>query len=192
MMTAAQFIEAINKLPFEDRTEGLLKEISTLHFGEEAVCVTTQKLDLDTDGGADPGILWDKTHQSDTSLHWPKGSPVDSNATKFVVIPGKGWGQRHGIRCGDVGLATIHGADKVVEVIVADIGPANKIGEASLAFFREFGEERVINRRIKDVGIDKPFIMLLFRHSGDGECHNNADNKAKAWQRFTKLQGLKS
>lgn len=185
-MKAEDFLAALSALPSVEPTPNtlLLKELGTLHIAGKAVMVKTCELDLDTDGGNDPGIHWDKTHQSDTSLHWPHGSPVDSNATRFVVIPLR-W--RHGIKLGDVGLACIQGCDDVVSVIVADLGPPEKIGEGSIALHRAFGHETVRDGRIHDVGMDGPFHMLLFVGSGDGVCHNNQDTESKAWGLWNKL-----
>jgi Fungal chitosanase of glycosyl hydrolase group 75 len=192
-MKAKDFLFALAQLPALDVTEGLLKEKRTVHIGQRAVWVETTMLDLDTDGGNDPGIKWDKTHQSDTSLHWPKGSPVDSNATRFLVIPGakKGsrntWGSRHNLKVGDVGLACVAGCEEVIAFIVADIGPFNKIGEGSIAFHRAAGHETLVDGRIKDVGMDGPFHMVIFPNSGDGVCHNNDFNEKKAFAFFAAL-----
>jgi len=88
IMNASDFLASLRALPSLNATGKLKKEIATAHIGRKAVWVTTEKLDLDTDGGNDLSIKYESTHQSDTSLHWPKGSPVDSNVTRFVVIPG--------------------------------------------------------------------------------------------------------
>lgn len=180
-MKATDFLSALAALPSTDATgqgdKRLLKEVQTLHIGGKAVHVTASQLDLDTDGGNNPSIHWDSTHQSDTSLHWPHGSPVDANATRFIVLPLK-W--RHGIRLGDVGLACIRGCDDVVAVIAADLGPPRKLGEGSIALHRALGREDVINGHIHDVGMGGPFHMLLFVGSGDGVCHSNDENEAKA------------
>lgn len=186
-MKAKDFISKLESLPQLNVTEGLKKEISTTHIGQRAVLVTTTQLDLDTDGGNDPSIQWESTHQSDTSLHWPKGSPVDSNASPFVVIPGGGWSKRHNIKFGDVGFAQIDSCPNVVPVIVADGGPKNKIGEGSIALFRAFGEERIKNHKVADVGLDSRFRMLIFPNSGDGVCHGNLVNESKATKLFNAL-----
>jgi len=89
---------------------------------------------------------------------------------------------------GDVGYAFVKSCNEVFAVIVADYGPKSKIGEGSLALFRAFGYERVVNGRIKDFGIDKHFDMVLFPGSGDGKCHNHAWIEAKAlacWRAVT-------
>ena len=185
-MKTSEFLQGIakmNKTPFK---EGLLKEVGSWLIEDKAVLVETSELDLDTDGGNDPNIKWDKTHQSATSLKWPKGSNVDSNATRFVVIP-IGWGERHGIKLGDVGLACIKGCDAVYGVIVADKGPTTKIGEASIALHRAFGHETVVNGRIRDVGMDGPFHMLLFKGTSNGHCRNNDDSQTLAMNKWFDL-----
>ena len=183
-MKAADFIAALARLPHFDVTEGLKKELATSHIGQKAVCVMTSNLDLDTDGGNDPSIAWDKTHQSDTSLHWPKGAPVDANATPFVVIPGGNWGKRHNLKVGDVGLAQIDSFPDVVPVIIADIGPKDRVGEGSIALHRAFGHETVAGGKIRDVGMAGPFRMALFPNSGTGVCRNHtyvAEQALKLW-----------
>jgi len=187
-VNAPNFITQAKALPHTVVTEGLTKEIETRNIlNGRAVMVTTTVLDLDTDGGNAPHIAWDATHQSDTSLHWPHGSPVDSNATRFVVIPLQ-WGKRHGVKVGDLGLACIEGRFQICGVIVADEGPPHKIGEGSIALHRFFEHETVINGRIKDCDMAGPFTMLIFCGSGDGHCHNNSENESLAWALWDGLQ----
>ena len=185
-MNSADFLARLAGLSSVSATGGLKKEVNTRHLNG-AVKVTATALDLDTDGYTAPGVVMDKTHQSGTSLRWPKGSPVNSNETRFVVAPGGGWLARHGLKLGDVGLACVVGCDSVVSVIVADIGPKDKISEGSMQLHRELGHETLINGRIKDVGIDKQFTMLLFPGTSTGHCMNNATHEALAWARFEKL-----
>ena len=124
-------------------------------------------LDLDTDGGHAPGIIWDATHQDETSLRWPDGKPVDSNSIPFVVIPGK-WNR--GIKLGD--MCHVQYANKVVAAIVADIGPQRKVGEGSIALHRLLGFERVRNGRIVDIGIESGVRTVFYPGSGNGYCQS--------------------
>lgn len=151
----------------EDRegTEGLwtLKSKDGKHWA----LYLKSDLDLDTDGGHAPGIVWDSTHQDDTSLHWPDGKPVDSNSIPFVVIPGK-WNR--GIKLGDV--CHVQYGSKVVAAIVADIGPQRKVGEGSIALHRLLGFERVRNGRIVDIGIESGVRTIFYPNTGNGYCQS--------------------
>ncbi len=187
-MTSADFLSALSRLPFQEDNEALKKELSVASV-TGAVRVRTRALDLDTDGFTAPGVVLDQTHQNATSLTWPLGSPVNSNATRYVVLPGGGWMKRHGLRLGDVGLACVAGWDKVVSVIVADTGPPDKLGEGSMALHRALGHETLINGHIKDVGIDREFTMMLFPGTSTGHCVNNVVHEATALARFEALAG---
>lgn len=189
-ITRASFMEALHHRPGRvvnpqfPMAKLLLEQVQD---NGQLIMVTTSQLDLDTDGQRISGVIYDKTHQDDTSLHWPQGSPLASHLTPFVVIPGGDWGPKRGLKLGDVGLATIDGHDKVVPVLIGDIGPKAKIGEGSLALHKEFGFDRVRGKRIQDVGLDGPFTMVLFPGTGDGVAHERAWVAEKAWQRWEAL-----
>lgn len=117
--------------------------------------------DLDTDGKRIAGIEYDRTHQDRVSMN----RNIDSNVVRFYVLP-KLFAQRYGISIGDV-AAMIY-RDILIYAVFADTGPADKIGEASIAVHRAFGFERIKNGRIVDVGIPSGVITIVFPRSGDG------------------------
>jgi len=184
-LDARDFLSKLTALPRTEHTEHLLKELQTWHYGDAGVLVITERLDLDTDGFNPVGVKMDPTHQSQTSLHWPNGKPVDSNLTPFVVIPGH-WGKRHGLVVGDVGLAQF-GTFAPVAVIIADTGPADKIGEGSIALHRAFSHETVIGNHVKDAGLDGTFRMLLFPGSSKGYCLLNTEIERIALAHYNAL-----
>ena len=139
-------------------------------------------LDLDTDGPRSRGIKYDVTHQDETSLRWADGSSVNSNTVPFVVIPGY-W--QRGIVLGDSCL--VQYKDKLVQAIVADIGPRRKIGEGSIALHRALGIERVVGGRIQDVGIGSGVRTIFFPNSGNGKCQTNSDVMGIALDRWRAL-----
>lgn len=142
-------------------------------------------LDLVTDGGEDPGIRFESTHQSDTTLHHRSGEPLNSNKVPFVVLPLGTWRREHGIKLGDFGYVAYNG--RVVAVIAGDLGPRTKLGEGSIALHRALGFERVRNGRIRDIGIEGGVRTLMFPGSGDGFCPPNAEIESRAarlWELF--------
>lgn len=71
--------------------------------------------------------------------------PVDADAIPYIVVPRNGpkgidrprFMRTTGIGMGDLGVVIAHG--KIIPAIVADTGPANKIGEGSAALLRKLG-----------------------------------------------------
>lgn len=188
-MTAAEFVDTLKalhgagKLKAQDENREGAEGLWTVDGEEGAWAVYLRSdLDLDTDGGHAPGIRWESTHQDDTSLHWPDGSPVDSNAVPFVVIPG-GWNR--GIALGDVCHVEFGG--NLVAAIVADIGPRRKIGEGSIALHRLLGFERVKAGRIIDVGIESGVRTLFYPGTGSGVCLTNDEIVQRAGRAWVKL-----
>lgn len=123
-------------------------------------------LDLDTDGKKDPGIIYESTHQSQTSID-QSGTIVSSNSTPYFVLPGGFYGQ-FGIKIGDV--AAVLYKDRIEFAVFADTGPKKKIGEGSIALHRTLGFERIRpNGHILDAGIDSDVVTLVFPGSGNGK-----------------------
>ena len=48
------------------------------------------------------------------------------------------------------------------------LGPRHGIGEGSIALHRALGHETIVNGRLRNVGIDRGVITIVFPHSGDG------------------------
>lgn len=148
--------------------------------------LTNSKLDLDTDGQADPLIRYESTNQPQTSID-PDSKWCNSNRINFIVIPG-GMSDRHAGTLGMGTLATVVYNGSHAHCIVADIGPHAKFGEGSIALHRALGFERVKNNRIIDVGIDRGVTTLIYIGSNIGKTPvTQADiNKAcePLWEKF--------
>lgn len=149
--------------------------------------LTLSDLDLDTDGVREPGIHYESTHQSRTSLD-PKGEWLNSNALNFIVVP-IGFSERHGSAVGIGTLATVVYAGRVAHSVVADLGPRQKFGEGSIALHRALGFERVHDGHIVDVGIDRGVLMLIYLRSQIGLARFSQHDIDKAcaplWAKFT-------
>ncbi len=121
------------------------------------------KLDLDTDGSIYAGQ--DRTGQGATALRYPGGRSVDANAVLYFVLPGLFY-QAWRIRKGDLGAVFYR--DHLAFAVFADVGPRHRIGEGSIALHRALGHETIVNGRLRNVGIDRGVITIVFPHSGDG------------------------
>jgi hypothetical protein len=146
--------------------------------------VYLSKLDLDTDGGGD--LKWEPTHQNGTSLD-PSGKLIQSNDIPYFVLPG-GFAQTVGIKLGDLGAVFYQ--DKMEFVIFADTGPKRKIGEGSICLHRSLGFERVKpDGHIRDVGIDRDVLTLVFPGSGTGKPMPADEIRAKGHELYIALGG---
>lgn len=121
-------------------------------------------MDIDADGSPNATTIDPCCGQLETSLRYPNGKSVDSEQIPYFVLPG-GWYAKKGISLGDI-AAVIYN-DKVEYAIFADVGPAHKIGEGSIALAQALGHDPLINGIVK-VGIDKDVIYIIFPGSGDG------------------------
>ncbi len=119
-------------------------------------------LELDTDGSS----LYDQdpTGQSDTSIHDAHDRPIDANRVPYFVLPCHGFCDKFGIRLGDI-AAVIYNSH-IEFAVFADCGPANKLGEGSIALHRALGHETVIGGRLHNDGIDSGVITIVFPGSG--------------------------
>jgi hypothetical protein len=149
---------------------GQTKPISHHFAGAQFLCKLPggqiyfdSKLDLDSDGS--PFAKQDRTGQAETSLRYPGGRSVDANAVPYFVLPG-GFYAQHGVRLGDV--ATILNKGMMAFAVFADVGPHGKIGEGSIALHRALGHETIHNGKLRDVGIDRGVVTIVFPGSGDG------------------------
>lgn len=186
-LTKSEFLSKLLELPARPLDINLLmKQLGGALVKTRAVWVLTSQLDLDTDGARNPGVEYESTHQHETSLCWPGGRAVNADVTPYIVIPLR-WGERVGIKIGDIGLACIAGSNAVVPVIVADKGPPDKIGEGSIKLHREFGHETVVHDQIVNAGIVKSFHMLLFKDSSLGHCIPNDEISQRAWTAWNNL-----
>ncbi|RST29816.1 hypothetical protein HMF7854_02490 [Sphingomonas ginkgonis] len=139
------------------------------------------KLAVDLDGSAFAcGPNHGRMDQCGTTLMLrdPAGRevPVDADAVPYAVIPDFGPGEADGqfsrltgVHVGDFGVVIARG--RTVPVIVADTGPAAKLGEGSLALHRALGNEQCVTKDSKGVcsrvdnegdGIDADVTTILF------------------------------
>jgi hypothetical protein len=167
----------------------------------EVLYFQTTRLDLDTDGAT---TSWgnakpERSHQYETSLdkRAHDKAATDANVTPYFVLPLRDtgtnsiWvGKDHGVMLGDVGV--IIGRNQVVYAQFADAGPAGKLGEASIAVHRAFGQDDVTGRtRVRDVDLAGPFVTIVFPGSGPPGLRLSAEEIAtRARTLFTRLGGM--
>ena len=121
--------------------------------------IFNSELQLDTDG-SDVGA-GDQTHQDQTSYRYANGSSINANKVPFFVLPQKSrWVTDLGIKLGDIGV--VNYKDKLAFAVFADFGPQTKLGEGSIELHRRLGFERVKNNKIRDVGIGRGVITIVF------------------------------
>ena len=165
-MNTIEYLKTLPHDPVNERLTGLtsMVKIHTLE-GLHVAFWSESKLDLDTDGRKDAGIRYEPTHQDATSLD-PAGAWLSSNEINYLVLPG-GFDHRHdGVHLGC--LATVLYDGHIAHAVVADVGPAAKFGEGSIALHRALGFERIRDGRILDCGIDGGVSILLYLHSNIG------------------------
>jgi hypothetical protein len=121
-------------------------------------------LQLDTDGA--PELAGDATHQSDTSLHYNNGQPINANRVPYFVLPlPTSWPNQFSVRLGDLAAVIFRG--RIGFAVFADFGPKTKLGEGSVELFRRLGEERVRpNGTVRDIGMGPGVITIVFPGSG--------------------------
>lgn len=119
------------------------------------------KLAVDLDGSAFAcGPNHGRMDQCPTSLMLQNKNgrdvPVDSDRVPYVVIPEAGppeiaaeFTRLTGVHVGDFGVVIAHG--RTISVIVADTGPASKLGEGSLALHRALDHEQCVGRKEHDI-----------------------------------------
>jgi hypothetical protein len=159
------------------------------------------KLGLDIDGGfkaqTDPGL----TDLRDTSYRYPDGRSVYSDTVPYVVIPQGGeFSRLTGIQIGDIGV--VLDGSKVVPVLVADRGPANKIGEGSIGLFEAIGDSRCRTWQdpdrktqcsdIRDTSLNRNVQYLLFPHSKIAGLTPQTVNQRVAEEALRRFEALKA
>jgi hypothetical protein len=133
--------------------------------------VYQSELQLDTDGWPDGKDRGDSTWRPDTALQYADGSFVNANAVPYFVLPGN-WFAQFAIKVGDLG-AIVYG-DKLALAVFADVGPKNKLGEASLKLFRQLGEERLrLNGQVINSGMAGGVITIVFPGSKPAMAYQN-------------------
>ena len=159
-------------LPFDQITQfitGLVKNAKPIGRNFKGVrslgilpggqLIFDSELQLDTDG-SDVGA-GDQTHQDQTSYRYADGRSINANKVPFFVLPQKSrWVTDLGIKLGDIGV--VNYKDKLAFAVFADFGPQTKLGEGSIELHRRLGFERVKNNKIRDVGIGRGVITIVF------------------------------
>lgn len=172
---------------------------------KEVLYFHTTRLDLDTDGKTSSwgNTKVESSHQNQTSLdkraraHGIDSESTDSNVTPYFVLPLRDahtdsiWvGKDHAIALGDLGV--IIGRNKVVFAQFADVGPSGKLGEASLAVHRAFGQDNITGRaHVRDTDLAGPFVTLVFPGSAPPKLRLSPKEIASQGRAlFTMLGGL--
>jgi hypothetical protein len=163
------------------------------------------KMGLDADGSP-LSKARHGTDQPETSLRYPtQGSPsINADAVPFVVLPGGSFGDDLGLSAGDV-VAVLHGAKRVFGV-VADRGPACKLGEGSIQMHEMLGHRVCMQRddggncvRLRNRSIEKDVLYFVFpgTHQAllDGLTPDNVNSRiekigAAAWDSLTRPEHL--
>jgi hypothetical protein len=127
------------------------------------------KMGVDADGSPlsqkTPGV----TDQPQTSFRYPSsGNPsVDSDKVPFIVIPGGGFAKALGVEFGDI--AAVVYKDRIAYALVADQGPACKLGEGSMELHKELGHTVCIARdaanectKLRNAGIERDVLYFIF------------------------------
>jgi len=120
-------------------------------------------MDVDDDGSSDGcpdgwvahplrGGHIDPSHQDQVS--YPTTPPISAFNVPYIVLPGGNptWWRAHGIHIGD-GAVVIRG-DQRINVVFADTGPGNKIGEMSIKAHQLLGETVVVPGKKPRLGPD--------------------------------------
>jgi peptidoglycan hydrolase-like protein with peptidoglycan-binding domain len=126
----------------------------------------TGGMNIDADGA---GAAWrgDRYGQPNTSLRDAQGRSLDPTVTPYVVLPG-GFERDHpGVHLGDIVAVQYQG--KTVYAIYGDVGPRNKIGEASIATARALG----ISASPNNGGTSSGVTYTVFPGSGTGRPLTN-------------------
>jgi hypothetical protein len=141
---------------------------------KDGTVVFDGKMALDADGSPYAMSKRSVINQPFTSLKYPTADHGSINADRvpFIVIPLGRFDQTLGVTIGDVG-AIVHGGKRIY-AIVADYGPACKIGEASIRA-HELLDHNVCKKRaengdctqLHDEGIPQDVMYFIFPNTRD-------------------------
>lgn len=113
----------------------------------------TGDMDIDVDGS--PNWRRDPYGQSDTSLHY-NGSPIDSDSVPGIVLPPECIKFVQGIVLGCQCQVSYRGV--LVDAVVFDVGPHNKLGEGSAELARRLG----VNDSPINGGVSEPEVLYQY------------------------------
>lgn len=139
-----------------------------------------------------PGYFVSPTSLTDTSR--PVTDPrryVDSTQIPYIALPGAP-AKKFGVKLGDFAAVYYGKTGKLSYAIFADVGPAGKLGEGSIALARALGHEPLVAGRVRQ-GIPADVVYIVFPGSGNGRPRPIADINSegaklfKEWGSFSRL-----
>jgi hypothetical protein len=146
------------------------------------------KLWIDTDGS---GFHRPKVAAvMGTSLLNDDGSGINANTISYMVLP-TAVANQAGIALGD--FAVVIRGVRVVPAIFADTGPANIIGEASIAVHRALGNDPINAKgEFLDNGLEatERVLTIVFPGSGNGKARAANDISASGNLLFLVLRNM--
>jgi len=171
------------------------------------------KMAIDADGpAAGPGRLNGKTldpasGQNDTSLHFANGRGLPSELVPYIVLPQKAPHSQETfdpvVSLGD--LAVVIFKDKTAAAICADIGPFNKIGEASIRVHEALQQQgcpdpctkrngKGFCTKARDASVEQDVLYFIFPNSALAPAELNLETintkiKERAFALYNKLRG---
>jgi hypothetical protein len=184
-----------------------------LRFPNGGPAFWSSKMAVDADGppagkGLPGGSLLDPDNgQDDTSFQFPKGGGgLPAEAIPYIVLPRDRPGGKKpfdpAISIGD--LAIVIFGNKITAAICGDVGPVNKIGEASIRVHEDLRQQGVPDPcvlrdgkgnclRIHDVSVEQDVLFFVFPDSGFGDelTSHNLETlvTARAFGLFNALRG---
>lgn len=132
-------------------------------------------MDIDADGSPRAEVIDPGNGQLETALQYPgvsgQAKNIDAEKVPYFVLPGarrgaQSFSSRMGIKKGDVAAVILK--DKIEYAIFADVGPADKIGEGSIALAQSLGHNpfKIVNGKpVVKIGIPKDVIYIIFPQS---------------------------
>jgi hypothetical protein len=174
----------------------------------------SSKMAIDADGpAAGPGHLKGSqldpdSGQNDTSLHFANGKGLPSEAVPYIVLPML---DQHSsetfdraVAIGDVAIVIFK--DKIAAAICGDLGPVNKIGEASIRIHETLQQQgcpdpcvkrnaKGFCARARNASVEQDVLFFIFPDSAfdDNELVFETINtkvKERSFALYNKLRGV--
>jgi hypothetical protein len=173
----------------------------------------SSKMAIDTDGpSAGPGRLNGKaldpaSGQNDTSLHFASGKGLPSEVVPCIVLPQL---QPHSnqtfdpaVAIGDMAIVIFK--DKTAAAVCGDLGPFNKIGEASIRVHETLQQQgcpdpcskrdaKGFCQRARNASVEQDVLYFVFPNSAFAENELNLETintkvKERAFALYNRLRG---
>ena len=182
--------------------------------GDRPVAVFwSSKMAIDTDGpAAGPGrpngkALDPASGQNDTSLHFANGGGLPAEIVPYIVLPqlkpGSNQTFNPEVAIGDMAIVIFK--DKTAAAVCGDLGPFNKIGEASIRVHEGLQQQgcpdpcsrRDANgfcRRALNASVEQDVLYFVFPNSAFAKADLNLETintkiKERAFGLYNKLRG---